>query len=76
MAEIPTNIAAHVGRTPIVELTRMLPDAHARLFAKLEAFNPGGSPFDEAKRVMADMSVAAQRVLNWNALFVGSVRCV
>ena len=58
MAEIPTNIAAHVGRTPMVELTRMLPDAHARLFAKLEAFNPGGSVKD---RIGVSMIEAAER---------------
>jgi cysteine synthase len=46
MAEIPTNIAATVGGTPIVELTRMMGNADARLFAKLEAFNPGGSVKD------------------------------
>ena len=58
MAEIPTNIAAHVGRTPMVELTRMLPDAQARLFAKLEAFNPGGSVKD---RIGVSMIEAAER---------------
>src|SRR5438105_1288012 len=58
MAEIPTNIAEHVGRTPMVELTRMLPDAHARLFAKLEAFNPGGSVKD---RIGVSMIEAAER---------------
>jgi cysteine synthase A len=46
MAEIPTNIAATVGCTPIVELTRMMRDVDARLFAKLEVFNPGGSVKD------------------------------
>ena len=46
MAEIPTNIAATVGCTPIVELTRMMRDVEARLFAKLEVFNPGGSVKD------------------------------
>src|SRR5215469_1081697 len=58
MAEIPTNIAAHVGRTPMVELTRMLPDSHARLFAKLEAFNPGASVKD---RIGVAMIEAAER---------------
>ena len=58
MAEIPTNIAAHVGRTPMVELTRMLPDAQARLFAKLEALNPGGSVKD---RIGVSMIEAAER---------------
>ena len=46
MAEIPTNIAATVGCTPMVELTRMMRDVDARLFAKLEVFNPGGSVKD------------------------------
>src|SRR6201997_3987835 len=58
MAEIPTNIAAHVGRTPMVELTRMIPDAQARLFAKLEALNPGGSVKD---RIGGAMIEAAER---------------
>jgi cysteine synthase len=58
MAEIPTNIAAHVGRTPMVELTRMLPEAHARVFAKLEALNPGGSVKD---RIGVSMIEAAER---------------
>ena len=58
MAGIPTNIAAHVGRTPMIELTRMLPDPHARLFAKLEAFNPGGSVKD---RIGVSMIEAAER---------------
>ena len=58
MAGIPTNIAAHVGRTPMVELTRMLGDGHARLFAKLEALNPGGSVKD---RIGVSMIEAAER---------------
>ncbi|HUB04723.1 MAG TPA: cysteine synthase A [Solirubrobacteraceae bacterium] len=58
MAEIPTNIAAHVGRTPMLELTRMLAGTHARLFVKLEAFNPGGSVKD---RIGVAMIEAAER---------------
>jgi len=59
MAEIPINIAEHVGRTPMVELTRVLPEAcTARLFGKLEAFNPGGSVKD---RIGVAMIEAAER---------------
>src|SRR2546423_14385466 len=44
MAGIPINIAEHVGRTPMVGLTRILDGTAAgvELYAKLEAFNPGG----------------------------------
>ena len=45
MAPIPTSIAAHVGRTPMVELTRMS-SGQASVYAKLEALNPGGSVKD------------------------------
>jgi cysteine synthase len=58
MGQIPTNIAAHVGRTPMVELARMLAGSHARLFAKLEAFNPGASVKD---RIGVSMIEAAER---------------
>jgi cysteine synthase A len=59
LPEIPTNIAAHVGRTPMVALTRMIPDeAEVELFAKLEAFNPGGSVKD---RIGVSMIEAAER---------------
>lgn len=58
MGGIPTNIAAHVGRTPMVELSRMVPDGQGRLFAKLEAFNPGGSVKD---RIGVSMIEAAER---------------
>jgi cysteine synthase len=58
MAAIPTNIADHVGRTPMLELTRMLPQSHARLFVKLEAYNPGGSVKD---RIGVSMIEAAER---------------
>ena len=59
MAQIPINIADHVGRTPMVQLTRTLPaDTDAELFAKLEAFNPGGSVKD---RIGVAMIEAAER---------------
>jgi cysteine synthase A len=59
MAEIPTNIAAYVGNTPMVQLTRVLPpESQASLFAKVEAFNPGGSVKD---RIGLAMIEAAER---------------
>ncbi|MBV9194067.1 MAG: cysteine synthase A [Solirubrobacterales bacterium] len=58
MPHVPTNIAAHVGRTPMVQLTRMVPDGEVALFAKLEAFNPGGSVKD---RIGVSMIEAAER---------------
>jgi cysteine synthase len=58
MPRIPTNIAEHVGRTPIVQLTRLVGDGDADVFAKLEAFNPGGSVKD---RIGVSMIEAAER---------------
>ncbi len=51
MARIPINISELVGCTPVVGLPRMLEgtpaaDSGVELFAKLEAFNPGGSVKD------------------------------
>lgn len=37
------GILATIGKTPMIELTRIFPGSRFRLFAKLEAFNPGGS---------------------------------
>ena len=39
MGIIPINIAEHVGRTPMVQLTRLLPEGAGRLFAKLGCNN-------------------------------------
>src|SRR5687767_16032778 len=61
MSGIPINIAEHVGRTPMVQLTRLLPDDAAegvQLFGKLEASNPGGSVKD---RIGVSMLEAAER---------------
>ncbi len=58
MATVPTSIAAYVGRTPMVQLTRVLDGAEVELFAKLEQFNPGGSVKD---RIGVAMIEAAER---------------
>jgi cysteine synthase len=53
MAAIPSNIADHIGRTPMVQLTRVAPEGVA-LFAKLEMLNPGGSVKDRIGVAMID----------------------
>jgi cysteine synthase A len=59
MGSIPTNIAAYVGKTPVVQLTRLGPeDTAAQIFAKVESFNPGGSIKD---RIGLAMIEAAER---------------
>jgi cysteine synthase A len=59
MARIPINIAEHVGRTPMVQLTRLLADdVDVELFGKLESLNPGGSVKD---RIGVAMIEAAER---------------
>ncbi len=58
MGEIPINIADHVGRTPMVQLTRLSPAGGGQVFGKLEMFNPGGSVKD---RIGVAMIEAAER---------------
>jgi cysteine synthase A len=58
MAQIPTNISEHVGRTPVVQLTRIAPVEDVELYAKLESLNPGGSVKD---RIGVSMIEAAER---------------
>ncbi len=44
-----------IGDTPLVRLSRLLPDAGFELFAKLEALNPGGSAKDRpARKILQD----------------------
>jgi cysteine synthase A len=62
MSPIPTNIAAHVGRTPMVQLTRIAPEAEVELFGKLEALNPGGSVKDRIGVAMIEAAEAEGRI--------------
>ncbi len=62
MARIPTNIAEHVGRTPMIQLVRLLPDSEIQLFAKLEALNPGGSVKDRIGVAMIDAAEREGRI--------------
>jgi cysteine synthase A len=67
VARIPINISALVGETPLVELPQMLEgtpaaDNEVRLFAKLEAFNPGGSVKDRIGVAMIEAAEAEGRI--------------
>src|SRR3954454_20229470 len=61
MGRIPINIADYVGRTPMVQLTRMAPEG-AQVFGKLEMFNPGGSVKDRIGVAMIDAAEAEGRI--------------
>jgi cysteine synthase A len=67
MSVIPINIADLVGETPLVGLPRMLEgtpavDNGVELFAKLEAFNPGGSVKDRIGVAMIEAAEAEGRI--------------
>jgi cysteine synthase len=67
MAQIPISIAEFIGDTPVVELPRMLDGTEAgergvELFAKLEAFNPGGSVKDRIGVAMIEAAEAEGRI--------------
>ncbi len=64
MAGIPINIAELVGGTPLVELPMLLGEDpnDVRLFAKLEAFNPGGSVKDRIGVAMIEAAEAEGRI--------------
>jgi cysteine synthase len=60
MTRIPINIADHVGRTPMVQLTRLA--AGAQVFGKLEMHNPGGSIKDRIGVAMIEAAEAEGRI--------------
>ncbi|MGI8715266.1 MAG: cysteine synthase A [Solirubrobacteraceae bacterium] len=62
MAPVSNNIADLVGGTPIVKLTRIVGELEIELFAKLEAFNPGGSVKDRIGVAMIDAAEHEGRI--------------
>ena len=40
------GVLSAIGNTPLVRLSRVIPDARFKLYAKLEGLNPGGSTKD------------------------------
>ncbi len=60
-SRVYTSIEQLIGHTPLLELTRIeqADGLGARVLAKLESFNPGGSAKDRAARSMIDAAEAA-----------------
>ena len=56
MPKVYTSIDQLIGRTPLLELTRIEKhfDLHAKILAKLEYFNPAGSIKDRIAKAMID----------------------
>lgn len=52
------GILSTIGQTPLIELTRVLEEVPVRLFAKLEAFNPGGSSKDRPASFIIRQGIA------------------
>ena len=61
MAKIYTSADQLIGRTPLLELTRLQKQLglEARILAKLELFNPAGSVKDRIGKAMIDAAEAA-----------------
>lgn len=51
------GILAAIGQTPLVRMRRLYPEFPMRLFAKMEALNPGGSSKDRPARAILDQAL-------------------
>jgi N-(2-amino-2-carboxyethyl)-L-glutamate synthase len=56
------GVLGAVGRTPLVQLQRLMPRARFDLFAKLEALNPAGSIKDRPARTILASAVSTGRI--------------
>ena len=55
MAEPVVGVLGAIGNTPVVELTKVVPEGSARIFLKLESLNPTGSYKDRmAKSIIEE----------------------
>jgi cysteine synthase A len=57
-----TNILESVGDTPLVELKRVVPSSHARVFVKVESQNPTGSMKDRMALSVVDRAAESGRL--------------
>src|SRR5258708_20825664 len=66
------GILSTIGHTPLVRLTRVLPDCPFRLFAKLEGFNPGGSAKDRPALQILREAMSTGAVKPWTVVIESS----
>jgi len=66
MSGVPSNVAELVGGTPVLQLTKLSPNPDVELFAKLEAFNPGGSVKDRIGVSMIEGRRARRAYRAWS----------
>src|SRR5215212_7787308 len=66
------GILSTIGHTPLVRLTRVLPDCPFRLFAKLEGFNPGGSAKDRPALHILREAMRTGAVKPWSVVIESS----
>jgi len=69
---INSGILSAVGNTPLIELQRALPNLHFRLFAKLEALNPGGSSKDRPALWILREAMSSGRLREGNVVIESS----
>ncbi|MFI6844222.1 2,3-diaminopropionate biosynthesis protein SbnA [Kitasatospora sp. NBC_00085] len=69
---VPAGVLQTVGRTPLVELTRIDPAGRFRLFAKLEAHNPGGSIKDRSALELLREGIRSGRLVPGRSVVVES----
>lgn len=67
-----SGITATVGSTPLVELARLGGSRPFRVFAKLEAYNPGGSVKDRSALEMIRHGIASGRIVPGRSVVVES----
>jgi cysteine synthase A len=58
----PISLLDAIGGTPLIELTRLVPEDHARVFLKLESENPTGSMKDRMALAVVDGALADGRL--------------
>jgi cysteine synthase A len=66
------SILSTIGHTPLVRLTRVLPDCPFRLFAKLEGFNPGGSAKDRPALHILQEAMGTGALKPWTVVIESS----
>ncbi|MDF2958843.1 MAG: 2,3-diaminopropionate biosynthesis protein SbnA [Paenibacillus sp.] len=57
VASVKGSVAECVGQTPLVHLSRLFPQKHIQVIAKLEYMNPGGSMKDRPARYIIEQGL-------------------